>query len=154
MEILRQLADLCLQAVPTVIIVFLFYLFLRANFFRPLERAMAERAKRIDGAKAEAAAAQATAKDEIERYNEAMKKARAEIYVEQEAARQAALDERSKLLKTLRARNQETIQAAKERIAAEVAAARTEIERQTPAFANQITRMILERSGPSARGRR
>jgi DNA-binding FadR family transcriptional regulator len=83
-----------------------------------------------------------------------MKKAREEIYVEQEAARQAALDERAKLLKALRSRNQETIQAAKERIAVEVAAARTEIERQTPAFANQITRMILERSGPSAGDRR
>jgi F0F1-type ATP synthase membrane subunit b/b' len=154
MEILRQLADLCLQAVPTVIIVFLFYLFLRANFFRPLERAMAERTKRIDGAKAEAAAAQASAKDEIERYNEAMKKARGEIYLEQEAARQDALDERAKLLKALRTRNQEAIQAAKKRIAAEVASARKEIELQTPAFADQITRKILERSGPSAGGRR
>jgi F-type H+-transporting ATPase subunit b len=154
MEILRQLADLFLQAVPTVIIVFLFYLFLRANFFRPLLNAMAERTKRIDGAKAEAAAAQASAKDEMERYNEAMKKARAEIYAEQEAARQAALDERAKLLRTMRSRNQESIQAAKQRIAADAAAARTQIEQQTAAFANQITKLILERTGPSAGGRR
>jgi F0F1-type ATP synthase membrane subunit b/b' len=83
-----------------------------------------------------------------------MKKARAEIYAEQEAARQAALDERAKLLRALRTRNQETISAAKERIASELAAARAEVEQQTPALANQITRMILERTGPTAGGRR
>jgi len=153
MEILHQLAELFIEAVPTIIIVFLFYLFLRVSFFGPIERAMAERSRRIDGAKAEAAAAQASAKDEMERYHEAMKKARAEIYAEQETSRQAALDERAKLLRALRARNQESISAAKVRIAAEFAAARAEIAQQTPALANQIARMILERTGPTAGGR-
>src|SRR5208282_4737755 len=111
MEILHQLVDLCLDALPIVVIVFLFYLFLRAYFFRPLLGAMAERAKRIEGAKAEAAAAQSAAHDEMERYNEALRKARGEMYVEQEAARQVVLDERAKLLRALRNRNQESIQA-------------------------------------------
>jgi len=153
-EILHQLADLFFEALPIVILVFLFYLFLNAFFFRPLLSAMAERAKRIDGAKAEAAAAQATAKDELARYNEALKKAREEIYLQQETARQAALDERARLLRALRTRNQETIHAAKERIAAEFNAARAEIEKQSPALAIQITKMILERTDPAAGGRR
>ncbi len=153
-EILHQLADLFLEALPIVILVFLFYLFLNAFFFRPLLNAMAERAKRIDGAKAEAAAAQATAKDEMARYNEALKKARAEIYLDQEATRQAALDERTKLLRALRTRNQETIHVAKERIAAEFNAALADIEKQSPALAIQITRMILENAGPAAGGAR
>jgi hypothetical protein len=41
MEILRQLGDLFLQAVPTVIIVFLFYVFMRWAFFTPIQKAMA-----------------------------------------------------------------------------------------------------------------
>ena len=92
MEILHQLADLFLQAVPTVIIVFLFYLFLRWAFFTPIQKAMAERAAKIEGARAEAVAMEAEAASELQAYNEALRKARAEIYVEQEAARQLVLD--------------------------------------------------------------
>jgi F-type H+-transporting ATPase subunit b len=153
MEILHQLAELFLAAVPTVVIVFLFYLFLRAVFFRPLQNALDERTRRIDGAKAEAAAAQAAAKDEMARYHDALKKARAEIYAEQDAKRQASLDERAKLLRAVRSRAQESIQTAKQRIAAEVAAARGDIEKQAPALATDIAKMILERTGPPAGGR-
>ncbi len=120
MDILRQLGELFLQAVPTVVIVFLFYLFLRSAFFKPIERALDERNRRIEGARAEAAAALAAAKQELDAYNEALKKARGEIYLEQEAARQAALDERAKLLKAMRSRSQETVQMAKLRVAAEL----------------------------------
>lgn len=151
-EIFHQLADLFLEALPIVVLVFLFYLFMNANFFRPLLSAMKERERRIDGAKAEAAAAQASARDEMARYNEELKKARAEIYAEQEIARQAALDERAKLLRALRARNQEMIQAAKQRIQAEFDAARLEIEKESPVLALQITKMILERTSPTAGG--
>jgi len=63
MEILRQLGDLFLQAVPTVIIVFLFYVFMRWAFFTPIQKAMAERSAKIEGARAEAAAVEAAAVD-------------------------------------------------------------------------------------------
>jgi F0F1-type ATP synthase membrane subunit b/b' len=154
MEILRQLGELFLEALPTVVIVFIFYLFLRFIFFKPLEHAMAERVRRIDGAKAEAAAAQAAARQEIERYHEALRKARAEVYAEQETSRQAVLDERAKLLRTLRARTQEMVAEAKARIAKESESARAEIERETPVLAGQISKMILERTAPSAGGSR
>ncbi len=58
MEVLRQLGDLFVQAIPTAIIVFLFYLFLQWAFFKPIERVMAERQARTEGARAEAEAAQ------------------------------------------------------------------------------------------------
>lgn len=151
-EILHQLVELFFEALPIIILVFLFYLFLNSFFFKPLLAAMDEREKRIAGAKEEAEAAQAAARDEMSRYNEEMKKARAEIYAEQEAARQAALDERAKLLRTLRARNQEQIEEAKQRIASEYEAARAEVEKESPALASQIMMMILERSGPANGG--
>jgi len=154
MDILRQLLELLIEALPTVFIVFFFYIFMRFVFFKPIERAMAERSERIDGAKAEAAAAQAAAREETERYNEAMRKARQEVYAEQEAARQAVLDERAKLLRALRTRTQEMVAEAKARIAKESEAARAEIEQQTPVLAGAITQMILERTAPSAGGSR
>lgn len=143
MDILHQLGELFLEAVPTVVIVFLFYFFMRWAFFAPIQKAMAERSARIEGARAEAAKIEAEAKHEADAYHEALKKARGEIYLEQEAARQTVLDERSRLLKAMRSRGQEEVEAAKKRIATELAAARAEVERQTPALASEIARMIL-----------
>lgn len=154
MEILNQLGELFLEAVPTVVLVFLFYLFLRWSFFRPIEHVLAERSARIEGARAEAAAAQAAAQQEIDSYNEALKKARAEVYAAQEAERQAVLDERAKVLRAARGAAQERIRAAKERIAAELAAARGELEKQVPVLASEIVRTILEREPETPSGAR
>ena len=155
MEILQQLGELFLEALPTVIIVFLFYLFLRANFFKPMDRIYAERSARIEGARAEAAAAQTAAQEKLDGYNAALQKARGELYAEQEKERQKVLGERMKLIREKRSEAQARGQQAKERIAAELAAARAELERQTPELAGEIVRSILERgSGPRAGARR
>jgi len=145
MEILHQLGEIFLDAVPTVVIFLLFYAFLRRAFFQPMQKAMAERSARIEGARREAAEVEAAARQELDAYNEAMKKARAEIYAQQEAARQAVLEERAKMLKELRARAQEKVDAAKREITAELAAARVEAERQAPILGGEIARMILGR---------
>jgi F0F1-type ATP synthase membrane subunit b/b' len=148
MEILQQLGELFLEALPTVFIVFLFYLFMRWAFFGPIQKAMAERSARIEGARAEAAKVEADARQELDAYNEALKKARGEIYAEQEAARQAVLEDRAKLLKAMRSRAIEEVAAAKKKIAAEFEAARADLERQAPELAGQIARAILENPSP------
>jgi F-type H+-transporting ATPase subunit b len=145
MEILHQLGNLFLQAAPTVVIVSLFYLFMRWAFFTPIQKAMAEREAKIDGARKDAAAVQDAANRELQEYNEALKKARAEIYAEQEVARQAILQERSKNLKAMRSLAQKEVAEGKKKIDAEMAAARREIEASAPAMASEITRSILEK---------
>jgi len=145
MEILHSLGQLFLQSVPTIIIVLLFYFFLRWAFFTPIQKAMAERDARIEGARKEAAEVEAAAKHEMDTYHEALRKARGEIYAEQEAARQVALDNRAKLLKTMRAHAQEEVAAAKKRIASELQDARAQVERDAPALAGEIVRAILEK---------
>ena len=150
MDILHSLGQLFLGSVPTIVIVLLFYLFLRWAFFTPIEKVMAERQARIDGAKAEAAAVEEAAKQEMESYHEALRKARGEIYVEQEAARREALENRAKLLKAMRARAQEDVLLATERIEAELQAARAQVEREVGALAGEIVRIILEK--PSSVG--
>ena len=152
MDIFHQLGELFLEAVPTVIIVFLFYLFMRWAFFGPIQKAMAERSARIEGARAEAAKVEAEAKQELDAYNEALKKARTDIYAVQEAARQAVLEDRAKLLKAMRARAIEEVAAAKKKIAAEFEAARAELDRRAPELAGQIARSILESPSPMRGG--
>jgi F-type H+-transporting ATPase subunit b len=152
MEILQQLGKLFLDAVPTVVVVLLFYYFLKWALFAPIEKAMAERTARIEGARAEAAAVEAEAKQEWDAYHQAMKKARAHIFAEQEATRQAVLDERARLLRAMRNRVQEEVTAAKRKIAADAASAMTEIERESPALALQIARSILQSAAPVREG--
>jgi F-type H+-transporting ATPase subunit b len=145
MEILRQIGNLFLQAVPTVVLVFLFYLFMRWAFFTPIQKAMAEREGKIEGARKDAAAVQAAANQDLQTYNEALKKARAEIYAEQEAARQAIVEERAKNLKAMRSLAQKEVAEAKKKIDSDLAAARKQIEASAPEIAGEITRSILEK---------
>ena len=152
MEILHQLGELFLEALPTVFIVLIFFVFLRWAFFQPIQKAMAERDARIEGARAEAATVEVAARQELDAYRDALRKARAEIYAEQETSRQAALDSRAQLLKAMRSRAQEDVASAKKRIAAEVAAARVQVEIETPALASNIARIILEKPSSSPRG--
>ncbi len=149
MEILHQLAELFLQAVPTVVIVFLFYLFLRWAFFAPIQKAMAERDAKIEGARREAAELGAEAARELQEYNERLRKVRAEIYAEQEAARQAALGERARLLKAMRSRALEEVVDAKKKIADELIVASREVALQTDSLAAEIVRTILETPSPT-----
>ncbi|MBI1750506.1 MAG: ATP synthase F0 subunit B [Acidobacteria bacterium] len=155
MELLKQIGEFFLQAVPTVILVFLFYLFLRANLFRPLEKVMADRSARIEGARRESEASQAATQEKVRAYQEAQKKARAEVYAEQEAARRKVLEERAALLRETRNRSNDKIRAAKETIAKDLTAARTQIELESQTLGAEVARTILERrppTSPAARG--
>ena len=99
MEILNQLGELFLAAVPTVIIVFFFYLFMRWSFFGPIARVLEERHKRAEGARQEAEASRAAVQEKLRVYNEALRKARGEIFAEQERLRSGVLDERQAAIK-------------------------------------------------------
>lgn len=148
MEILNQLGELFLAAVPTVIILFLFYFFLRWSFFKPIERVLAERHKRAEGARQEAEAGRAAVKEKLRAYNEALKKARAELFVEQEAARRVVLEERQALVSAARAAAQKALQDAKKAIAADMEEARAELEQSSGALASEIAETIL--AGPAS----
>jgi len=144
MEILKQLGDLFLAAAPTAVIVFLFYLFLRWSFFGPIERVVAERGKRIEGARREAEELRKSAQEKSRAYQESLRKARAELFKEQEAARRLALDERGASIQQARQRANEAIQEAKGRIRVEIQAARAELDTNTIQLAEEIARTILE----------
>jgi F0F1-type ATP synthase membrane subunit b/b' len=143
-EIVHQLGELFLQAVPTVLTVLAFYLILRSLFFRPLLQVMAERESRTVGAQKAAEAAQAAAAEKVKQYQDALRQARAQVYSEQDAARKKLLDERAALLKAARARAADEVKAAKERVAAELAAARRDVEATVPQLSAEIARRLLQ----------
>lgn len=152
MEIVNQLGELLLAAVPTVIIVFLFYLFLRWSFFNPMQRVLAERQNRAQGARVEAEASRVATHEKQRFYNETVKKARGEVFAEQESQRRRTLDDRQTTINAARVTAQTALQEAKKGIAADVKTARVEMERSSGDLANDIAQAILagRPSGPGS----
>src|SRR5271154_1469758 len=107
MGLMTQLTGLFLQAIPTIVLVIIFFFFLRSQFFGPLTRTMEERARRTEGARREAEESIAAAQKAREEYEAALRKARGEVYAGQEAERRKALDERAAAIKV--ARDQATV---------------------------------------------
>jgi F-type H+-transporting ATPase subunit b len=140
--------ELFFQVVPIVLILLVFYAVLRVLFFKPLLRVIAEREARTIGAQKAAEAAQKAASEKVKQYQGALKQARTEIYVEQEAARKKVLDERATLLKEARAKAAVFVSAQRARIAGEVLAARREIESSITQFAALVARRVLQSTRP------
>jgi F-type H+-transporting ATPase subunit b len=142
-EVLRQILNLIIVSLPTTIIVFLFYLFARVVFFKPMLRVLKERAARTDGARADAARLESRAQEKLNLYHRALDKVRAEIYAEQESARRVVLDERAELLRQTRVKGNERVRQAKQRLDAELASAGEEVERQSRRLAEDAVRAVL-----------
>jgi F-type H+-transporting ATPase subunit b len=154
MEVIgHQLGELFLQAVPTVLIMLLFYFILRAIFFKPLLAVMAERDSRTVGAQKAAEAAQVAAAEKVKQYQEALKQARGQVYAEQEAARKKLLEERAAQLKEARAKASAEVSAGKERVAGELAAARRDVESTVSQLSAEIARRILQAPRPGTPAR-
>ncbi len=144
MAIVHQLGELFLGAVPTVLLILIFYFLMKSLFFEPLLAVMAERDARSIGAQKAAEAAQAAAAEKLKQYQDALKRERAKLYAEQEAARKKLLDERAGLLKAARTKSAEEVAVGKQRIAAELLAARREVETGIPQLASEIASRILQ----------
>ena len=149
-EIVHQLGELFLQAVPTALIVLIFYVVLRLLFFKPLLAVIAEREARTAGAQKAAEAAQGAAAEKAKQYQDALKKARAQVYAEQEAARKRLLDERAAQLKDARTKTSHEVSAAKERIARELAGAQSDVEASAGQLAAEIARRVLQAPQPGS----
>lgn len=149
-SLVQQIGELFLQAVPIALIVLLFYFIMRSVFFRPLLKVMAERDARTMGAQRAGESVQAAAAEKIKQYEEALKQARAKVYMEQEAERKKLLEERAALLKDARAKAHVEVNSAKERLAGEFASAKKELESTTMQLAAEIARRLLE--APSSPG--
>jgi F-type H+-transporting ATPase subunit b len=143
MEIVQQLGQLFLEAVPTVIIILLFYLVLKYTFFGPLMRVMAEREARTEGARREAEASQAAAKEKILAYEEALRKARQAVYAEQDTVRRSIMDARTAAAREARNQAMKRVKSEKEGISKEVAAARTQLETTSPQLAAEMVSRLL-----------
>lgn len=144
-QTIQALGGILLKAIPTVCLLLIVHFYLRAMFFRPLREVLAKRRESIEGAResAEKILSQASAK--VDAIEAELRKAREEIYQEQEEARRRWVGEQTTKLDEARRASREMINKAKLELEAETAAAKRDLAGTADALAEQIARSLLER---------
>src|SRR5256886_5252095 len=112
-ETLRQLGELLLGSVPTVILLALLYALYTAIVHKPLGRVLEQRRSKTEGAVEKSRADIAAAEARTAEYEQGLREARAAIFRAQEARRQAALQVRANVVAGARKRTQAQVHAAK-----------------------------------------
>jgi len=146
-ETLQQLGELLLGAVPTVILLALLYALYTAIVHKPLQRVLAERRSKTEGAVEKSRADIAAAEARTAEYEQKLREARAAVFRAQEARRQAALQARSQALHEARTRAQAQVQAAKKDIEDDRATAQAGLQGEVTALAQEIVRRVLQPAG-------
>src|SRR6202161_956125 len=112
-QTLRQLGELLLGAVPTVILLALLYVLYTTIVHKPLRRVLDERRSKTEGAIEKARADIASAEARTAEYEQRLREARAVIFKSQEARRQQALQVRAAAVAEARAKAQVQIDQAR-----------------------------------------
>ncbi len=146
-ETLRQLGELLLGSVPTVILVALLYLLYTTIVHKPLRRVLEERRGKTEGAVEKSRADIAAAEARTSEYEQRLREARATVFRAQEARRKAALDARSAALNEARSHSQAQVQVAKADIQKDREAAQAGLQGEAQALATEIVRRVLEPAG-------
>jgi F-type H+-transporting ATPase subunit b len=144
---LQQLGELLLGAVPTVILLALLYALYTAIVHKPLQRVLAERRSKTEGAVEKSRADIAAAEARTSEYEQKLREARAAVFRAQEARRQAALQARTNALNEARSKAQVQVQAAKADIERDRAAAEQALPAESAALAQEIARRVLQPAG-------
>jgi F-type H+-transporting ATPase subunit b len=146
-QTLHQLGELLLGSVPTVILLALLYALYTAIVHKPLQRVLAERRSKTEGAVEKSRADIARAEARTAEYEQKLREARAAIFRSQEAKRQAALQARANAVNEARTKAQAQVHAAKKDIENDRAAAEKGIESEASMLAQEIMRRVLQPAG-------
>jgi F-type H+-transporting ATPase subunit b len=146
-ETLRQLGELLLGAVPTVILLALLYVLYTLIVHKPLQRVLEERRNKTEGAIEKSRADIAAAEARTSEYEQRLREARATLFRAQEARRKAALDAHTAVLKEALSKAQAQVQSAKADIQRDREAAQGALEAEAQALAADIIRCVLQPAG-------
>ena len=137
-QITTQLGQLFAQTIPTVVFVFCLVLILDRLFFRPLSQTLDARAKATSGAVAKAHEQAVAAEEKSCQYEQALQKARQEIYRRREAARKEALSEREKTVQQARSEAEASLKEAYDSLQKEVTESKSELRSTVESLAAEV----------------
>ena len=142
---LHDLGGIVLNGLPTFFLVLILVFFVKFLYLKPLEKVLAERFRLTEGARKAAEDSLKNADTRIAEYQDALNRARNEIYQEQAAFLQKFHTEQAELARTVKVESDARLAQIKRSIAKEADAARANLESQAEALAGQITDALLGR---------
>lgn len=146
-QTLQQLGELLLGSVPTVIMLALLYALYTTIVHKPLQRVLAERRSKTEGAVEKSRADIAAADARTAEYEQKLREARAAVFKAQDARRQVILQARTTAVNEARTKAQAQVQAAKKDIEGDRAAAEKGLQADAVALAQEIVRRVLQPAG-------
>ena len=143
-ETFRQISELLLGSIPTIIFFLLLYGLYIGLVHKPLMRVLAERRARTQGAIEKARADIALAERRTAEYEQKLRDARIAILKTQEARRAVATKARDAAVAQARTQAQSQVQQAKAAIEQDKQAAQTTLDSEAGRLATEIIRIVLE----------
>jgi F-type H+-transporting ATPase subunit b len=130
-----------------VILLALLYALYTAIVHKPLQRVLAERRSKTEGAVEKSRADIAASEARTAEYEQKLREARAAVFRAQEARRQTAVQARTNAVNEARSKAQAQVQAAKKDIEEDRVAAQAGLQGEVAALAQEIMRRVLQPAG-------
>jgi F-type H+-transporting ATPase subunit b len=142
-QTLRQLGELLLGSVPTIILLATLYVIYLFVVHRPLTAVRAERQKRTQGAMEKARADIAAAEGRTADYEQRLREARQKVFKNLEGRRQQAAQLRSQIVNEARVRAQEQVKQARAALDQDQREAMIKLQSEAGRLASEIVRIVL-----------
>ena len=143
---LHALGEILLKSIPTFLLVIFLNFYLKAVFFKPMDKVLGKRYEATEGAKKLAEQSLARAAARTAEYEAAMRSARAEVYQAQEKLHRESEERRTAELAAARQRVEQVVEQAKADLERDMASAKAGLAVESETLANQIAESILRRS--------
>lgn len=143
-ETLRQVGNLLLGSVPTIIFFLILFGLYTVIVHRPLMRVLSERRARTQGAIEKAKADIASAEARTAEYEQKLRDARLALFKAQEARRAQAAQARAAVIADARKSAHAQVEQARAALENDKAAAKTSLQAEAGRLAQEIIRTVLE----------
>ncbi|MGE5321708.1 MAG: ATP synthase F0 subunit B [Actinomycetota bacterium] len=143
MEIITQVGELLLYSIPTIICLLVVWGSYRVLVHGKLQKVLAERHARTEGAIEEARRAIASAEQRTAEYEQKLREARTQIYAAQESYRNRIMERRAEMLVETRKQSDELVKKARSAVEQEMVTVKSGLQKQAEALADEIIQSIL-----------
>jgi F-type H+-transporting ATPase subunit b len=150
-ETLRQLGELLLGSIPTILLVLLLWGCYVVILYKPLTKVLDERRRLTEGAIEKARADVAAAEARTAEYEQRLREARTALFRAQEERRQRAMEKRARAVREARTRAHAHIEQARQTIESDKVAAQESLQLESNRLAGEIIRVVLQPGSTSVR---
>jgi F-type H+-transporting ATPase subunit b len=142
-DTIRQLGELALGAIPTIILFILIWILYRFIVHGALVQALSQRRSQTVGAVEKAKSDIAAAEQKTSEYEQKIREARLVLFKTQEGRRQKAVEQKMLAISEARAAAEALVTSARKEIQKEMETARTKVQAESSSLAAEIIRAIL-----------